>query len=98
MTREAEPDENPNEPWRPPTAEERAEFRKLLNERIASRLDMFETNAPKYAKALGTFREALKKSGFSDDESMQIILRVAELPGGRPGFGGLHGHRRWHKG
>lgn len=78
-----------------PSDEERAEFRKKVNEMIAARIDMFTTNAPKYAESLATFRAALEKSGFSKEESMQIVLKVAERPRMRPFFGG---HRRhWHK-
>ncbi len=78
-----------------PSEEDRARFRKMMNEMIAARMEMFAANAPKYAEALGTFRKALQNSGFSADESMQIILKVAELPGPRP-FGRRHGGR-WHK-
>ena len=67
-----------------------------MNEMMTARLEMFAANAPKYAKALGTFRDALVKSGFSAEESMQIVLKVVELPGGRPGFPGRF-HRHWHK-
>ncbi len=63
-----------------------------MNEMTAARLDMFVANAPKYAEALGTFRAALQKSGFSPEESMQIILKVADLPGARPFWGRRHGH------
>jgi hypothetical protein len=79
-----------------PSEEDRARFRKMMNEMIAARLEMFSANAPKYAEALGTFRTALQKSGFSPEESMQIILKVAELPGSRPFFGRRHGGH-WHK-
>ena len=59
-----------------------------------ARLDIFSANAPKYAEALGALRAALKKSGFSDDESMQIVLKVVEQPR-RPMFWGGHGGP-WH--
>ena len=72
------------------------EFGKFMREMATARLDLFRTNAPKYAEALGTLRAALKESGFSDDESMQIVLKVVEQPI-RPMFWG--GHRGpWHKG
>lgn len=80
-----------------PTDEERAEFRKRMNEMIAARLDMFAANAPKYADALGTFRRALERSGFSAEESMQIVLKVAEQRGPRPFFGMHGGHGPWRK-
>jgi hypothetical protein len=82
----------------PPSDEDRAQFRKFINEMISARLEMFEENAPKFAEALGTFRAALQKNGFSPEESMQIILKVAELPGmgGRPFFGGGgRGGKHW---
>ncbi len=82
-----------SEPMRPPTEEERAQFMKMLNEMTKARLEMFGANAAKYAEVLGTFRAALQQSGFSAEESMQIVLKVAEQPGGRPFFGG----RRWNK-
>jgi len=72
-----------------PSDEKRAEFRKLMSEMATARLEMFSANAAKYAKALGDFRAALKTSGFSDDESMQIVLKVVEQPR-RPMF--WHGH------
>lgn len=79
-----------------PSEEDRAQFRKMMNEMIAARLEMFAANAPRYAEALGMFRTALQKSGFSPEESMQIILKVAELPGMRTPFGRRHGSH-WHK-
>ena len=79
-----------------PSEEERAEFRKRMNEMIAARMEMFAANAGRYAEVLGAFRAALQKSGFSAEESMQIVLKVAEQPGRRPMFaGGYGGH--WHK-
>jgi hypothetical protein len=78
-----------------PTEEERAEFRKRMSEMMAARLDMFAENADKYAKVLGAFRKALVKSGFSRQESMQIVLKFAEQTGGRPMHGG--GWWRWRK-
>ena len=66
-----------------------------MSEMEAARLDNFRANAPKYAEALGAFRAALKKSGFSDDESMQLVLKSMEQPR-RPMFWGGHGGR-WAK-
>jgi hypothetical protein len=77
-------------PRKIPSEEERAQFRKTMNEMITARLDMFAANASRYAEVLGAFREALQKSGFSPEESMQIILKVAEQPGRRPMFMGGH--------
>ena len=79
-----------------PSEEERAEFGKRMNEMIAARMEMFASNAGRYAEVLGAFRAALQRSGFSAEESMQIVLKVAEQPGGRPMFAG--GHRGpWHE-
>ncbi|HUI01458.1 MAG TPA: hypothetical protein VLX56_07495 [Nitrososphaerales archaeon] len=79
-----------------PTDQERAEFRKRVEEMMEARIDMFAEMSGKYAEALGAFRAALQKSGFSADESMQIVLKVAEGPGRRPMFaGGQGGH--WGK-
>jgi hypothetical protein len=78
---------------RPPSDEERAHFMQMMNEMTKARLEMFGSNAAKYAEVLGTFRAALQKSGFSAEESMQIVLKVAEQPGGRPFFG----RGRWGK-
>jgi len=83
-------------PKKAPSDEELAEFRKLISEMETTRLNIFSANAAKYAEVLGTFRVALKKSGFSDDESMQIVLKVVEQPR-RPMFGGVHGGP-WRKG
>lgn len=67
-----------------------------MTEMISARIDMFNANSAKYAEALGAFRAALEKSGFSAEESMQIVLKVAEQPGSRPFFhGGRFGH--WNK-
>ncbi len=79
-----------------PTDEERAQFRKMMADMASARIDMFKSNAPKYADALGTFRASLEKSGFSEEEAMQIVLKVVEFPRGRPFFrGGRFG--RWHE-
>jgi len=77
-------------PKKAPSDEELAEFRKFMNEVETTRLDIFSANAAKYAEVLGAFRAALKKSGFSDDESMQVVLKVVEQPR-RPMFGVGHG-------
>ena len=82
-------------PKKVPSDEEPAEFGKFMSEMATARLDLFRANAAKYAGALGAFRAALKKSGFSDDESMQIVLKVVEQPR-RPMFWGGHGGP-WHK-
>jgi len=82
-------------PKKVPSDEELAEFGKVMSEMATARLDLFRANASRYAEALGTFRAALKKSGFSDDESMQIVLKVVEQPR-RPMFWGGHGGP-WHK-
>jgi hypothetical protein len=79
-------------PRKVPSREELAEFRKAMEEAAMARLDFFRANAAKYAEVLGTFRVALEKSGFSEEESMEIVLRVVEQPGRRPMFG--KGHRR----
>jgi hypothetical protein len=79
-----------------PSKEDSGEFREAMNEMVAAGLDTFAANAAKYAEALGAFRAALEKSGFSPEESMQIVLKVAEQPGRRPMFaGGFGGH--WGK-
>ena len=82
-------------PKKAPSEEEFAEFRKVMGEMERTRLEIFGTNAAKYAEVLGTFRAALKESGFSDDESMQIVLKVVEQPR-RPMFWGGHGDP-WRK-
>ena len=83
-------------PRKLPTDSERAEFRRLMAEMANARIDMFGATAPKYAKVLGDFRAALLKSGFSDEESMQVVLKILELPGRRPMMGPMfRGH--WHK-
>ncbi|HXY56747.1 MAG TPA: hypothetical protein VEH01_03945 [Nitrososphaerales archaeon] len=66
-----------------------------MREMATARLELFRANATKYAAALGAFRASLKESGFSDDESMQIVLKVVEQPG-RPMFWGGHGGP-WHR-
>lgn len=55
---------------------------------------MFQANAGKYAEALAAFREALRKSGFSPEESTQILIKPVEHPIGRPFFGGRHWNKR----
>jgi hypothetical protein len=82
--------------WQP-TAEERAQFRRMMTEMVGARIEMFAANSARFAEALGAFRASLIQSGFSAEESLQIILRVAEMPGGGPMFGrGFRGHV--HKG
>ena len=82
-------------PKKVPSDEKMAEFGKVMGEMAKARLDLFRANGPKYAEALGVFRAALKQSGFSDDESMQIVLKAMEQPR-RPMFWGGHGGQ-WHK-
>jgi hypothetical protein len=77
-------------PRKKPTNEERAEFMKRMTEMNAARLDMFAASADKYAEVLGAFRKALEKSGFSAEESMQIVLKYAEQTGRRPMFPWWH--------
>lgn len=79
-------------PRKIPSKEQLAEFTKTMNEMTTARLEMFGANAAKYAEVLGSFRAALEKSGFSSEESMQIILKVAEQPDRRPILAGQHGH------
>ena len=69
---------------------------KLMNEMSRARLDTLIAIAPKYAEFLGKLRTALQKSGFSSEEAMLIVLKVAEQPVARPFFGGPHGGH-WHK-
>jgi hypothetical protein len=83
-------------PRRKPTEDERADFRKALDDMVKARLEMFANNAARYAEALGSFRAALEKAGFDKDEAMQIVLKVAEEPGRRPMFMGGH-FAHWHK-
>ena len=87
-------------PRKIPSSEDIAGFRKNMREGMremaTARLEIFSTNAPKYAEALGAFRAALEKSGFSQEESMQIVLKIVEQPG-RPMFRGGHGGP-WRKG
>ena len=78
-----------------PSDEDLAEFRKFRAQMETARLELFRANAGKYAEALGAFRASLKKSGFSDDESMQIVLKVVEQPR-RPMFWGGRGGP-WHR-
>lgn len=83
-------------PKKTPTNEDRAQFRKFMNEAMKARLEMFADNSPRYAEALGDFRAALEKSGFDRAEAMQIVLKVAEQQSLRPMFmGGHFGH--WRK-
>jgi hypothetical protein len=79
-----------------PSKEKIDEWRRARIEMAAVGLDVLSANATKYAEALGAFRDALQKSGFSREESMQIILKVAEQRGRRPMFVGEHGGH-WHK-
>ena len=78
-------------PRKVPSKDKLEEFRKTMDEMEAARLERFGANAPKYAEVLGAFRAALQKSGFSADESMQIVLKVLEQPGRRPMFWGRRG-------
>ena len=78
-----------------PTDEEKAQFRAMVREMAKARIALFSETAPEFARALGTFRAELQKSGFSAEESMQIILKVAEQPRMRGFWGGRRGH--WHK-
>jgi hypothetical protein len=78
-------------PREPLHEEKLADLRKVMNEMTTARLDLFAANAPKYAEALGAFRAALEKSGFSKEESMQIVLKAMEQPGRRPMFFRGHG-------
>jgi hypothetical protein len=81
-------------PRRVPTEKQREEFMKMMNEMMAARFQMLADNATKYAEALGAVRAALVKSGFSREESMQIVLMVAQRQGRGPMFMG--GHGPWH--
>ena len=74
-----------------PSKKDFAEFRKMMDDVETARLERFSANAPKYAEVLGTFRAALQKSGFSADESMQVVLKVLEQPSRRRMFGGGRG-------
>jgi hypothetical protein len=67
-----------------------------MNGMTAVRLDVLSANATKYAEALGAIRAALEKSGFSTEESMEIVLKIAEQQGRRPMHAGEHGGN-WHK-
>jgi hypothetical protein len=81
-------------PRTPPSEDKLAEIREFMNGMTEVRLDVLSANAAKYAEALGAVRAALKKAGFSTEESMQIILKIAEQQGrrGRPMHGGEHSH------
>ncbi len=80
---------------RMPSEEEMAEFKKVMIGMTSARLDVFAANAAKVAEVLGTYRTALQKSGFSAEESMQIVLKAAEQQSRRPMPGwGRGGH--WH--
>jgi len=83
-------------PRKVPSKEELGQFKSIMEEMAAARLAMFSANATKYAEALGAFRAALEKSGFSDAESMQIVLEALEQSG-RPMLGGGRGGH-WRKG
>jgi len=76
---------------RVPSEEKLAEMRKAMEEMADARLARFETNATKLAETLGAFRAALQKSGFSAEESMQIVLKVLEQPNRRGMFLGAQG-------
>jgi hypothetical protein len=80
-------------PKKLPTKKELADLREFMNEMTTARLEMFRANAARYAEVLGEFRTALEKSGFSSEEAMEIILKVAGQPGPRPMLGGGHGPR-----
>jgi hypothetical protein len=82
-------------PWKGPTEEERAQFRKMMTEMFGARIETFAKNSARYAEVLGGFRASLIQSGFSAEESMQIVLRVAEQQGGRVFGRGPGGE--WHK-
>ncbi len=83
-------------PRKIPSEGELAEFRKFVSGMMAMQLDVLSANATKYAETLGTVRAALVKSGFSSEESMQIVLKLAEQRGRGPMHGGEHGGR-WQK-
>jgi len=78
-------------PRKLPSNDKLVEFRKMMDEMESARLERFGANAPKYAEVLGTFRTALQKSGFSAEESMQIVLKVLEQPSRRHMFMGGRG-------
>lgn len=61
-----------------PPKERIAEFKDFMNRMTAMRLDVLSANATKYAETLGAVRAALVKSGFSAEESMQLVLQLAE--------------------
>jgi hypothetical protein len=83
-------------PRKIPSKEKLAEFREFMNGMMAVRLDVLSANATRYAETLGAIRAALVKAGFSSDESMQIVLQIAEQRGRRPMHGGERGSH-WQK-
>jgi hypothetical protein len=83
-------------PRKTPSKEDLGQFKNIMADMATARLDIFSANAVKYAETLGAFRASLEKSGFSDAESMQIVLKLLERPG-RPIFGGGRGGH-WRKG
>ena len=78
-----------------PSQEKVAEFKKFMNDMMVMQLDVLSANATKYAETMATVRTALVKSGFSSEEAMQIILKLAEPRGRGPMRGGERGH--WRK-
>ena len=76
-----------------PSKDKFAEFSEAMSKMETARLEMFIANAPKYAEGLGSFRAALQKSGFSAEESMQIVLKSMEQPRRGPMFHGKPGGR-----
>ena len=83
-------------PRKVPPKEKLEEFKEFMSGMMAMRLDVLGANATKYAEVLGAFRAALEKAGFSSEEAMQIVLKVADQQGRRPMHRGQHdGH--WHK-
>jgi hypothetical protein len=62
---------------RMPSKEELDEWRRVRIQMAAVGLDVVSAHATKYAEALGALGDALQKSGFSKEESVQIILKVA---------------------
>ena len=82
-------------PREAPSKQKLDEFKKMMNEMTTARLDIFSANVTRYAEILGAYRAALQKSGFSAEESMQIVLRAVEQPSRGPMFGGRRsGHWR----
>lgn len=78
-------------PRKAPSAEKLAELKRMMNEMETARLETFDANAAKYAEVLGAFRAALQKSGFSAEESMQVVIKVLEQPSRRHVFHGGRG-------